>query len=355
MRSTTTTRAGFTLLELILSIGLMSVLVVALVGLLDTALDLWGRTEQRRDLVEMSTAVADMLERDLSTLDGGRRGDLLAEWVLLDGDGDGTSGALYPRLRLVRRVSPAELARIQAGAEQPVLGEGLVEVAWAVLPRSVKSPAATGDLMLWRGERVVGDESTVSVFDPRFFDDAGRPVPGALSQVTGGVLWLELAFATQTSILQAGWSFGDGLRDCARSWDAWKRARPDVQQHVWNQAGAGMPDASDTPLLPRRVRVELELERDADAVRRTHLVAAVDNQDTTIVVRDGNRVPETGTLIRVDEEWMLVQSKTGKRVTVRRGQRGTVPLGHAPGAKLHYGEPIVREIPIALHREDWNL
>jgi hypothetical protein len=35
--------------------------------------------------------------------------------------------------------------------------------------------------------------------------------------------------------------------------------------------------------------------------------------------------------------------------------RGTKAASHAPGALLQYGLRLVREIPVATYREDWNL
>ena len=45
----------------------------------------------------------------------------------------------------------------------------------------------------------------------------------------------------------------------------------------------------------------------------------------------------------------------GRNVAVDRGQRGTKTAMHATGTMVHYGQRIVREVPIATYREDWNL
>ena len=153
-----------------------------------------------------------------------------------------------------------------------------------------------------------------------------------------------------------GWDTGDGLEHAATSWDAWNRERPDATWHPWNVAGAGMPRVKDRPLLPRRVRLEYELERPQDRRRRTRLVGALDAKRTSIVVDDGKFLPSGEDVhIKIGAEWMRVISVSGSRAVVRRGQRGTPPVTHAKGDMVHWGWRGMREVSIALYREDWNL
>ena len=55
------------------------------------------------------------------------------------------------------------------------------------------------------------------------------------------------------------------------------------------------------------------------------------------------------------EEWMEVLSNDGSLVAVRRAQRGTRAAEHQAGALLHHGTTLVREVPIAVYRDEWNL
>jgi len=208
---------------------------------------------------------------------------------------------------------------------------------------------------LVRGERLVGDADSLSFFAEGFFGPTGKPVPGAVHEITGGVLWFQVWFATQTSILHEGWKLGDGLEDCSASWDAWNKARPSTEVSVLNLAPAGMPQAKDVPLLPRRVRIELELERPRDLRFRTRLAAAAAVEDGTLVVRDGRRVPENDAMIRVGDEWMRVLAVNGDRVTVERGRRATRPTAHPVEALVHHGWRVRRELTVDMTREDWDL
>lgn len=348
-------RRGFTLVELLLALSLLSVLVLALVRLLDTSLNIWNRTETGRDLMEMGAAVVGLLDEDLAALEPGPRGDFLVDWAACDADGDGVSGALYPRLRLVRQASAAELARLDPGTGRDPRALGLIEVCWALLPSGAEDADQRPMGVLWRGEREVGAPDTLSFLDPGFFGSTGKPVAGALQAVTGGVLWCDLWLATQTSLLGDGWELGERLEDCASSWDAWRRGRPDASVSPRNLPGTGMPAADDRPLLPRRVRVELELEREADLRMRTRLSSRMDPETRELHVENPRHLPEQGGLVLIDEEWMRVLSVTGSRVAVERAERGTQPASHDAGALLHHGWRVVREIPVALYREDWNL
>src|SRR5206468_3415700 len=115
------------------------------------------------------------------------------------------------------------------------------------------------------------------------------------------------------------------------------------------------PKAKNLPLLPRRVRIELEFERPQDRARRTTLVHAMDIGDTSVLVDDGDRIPrEEDAYVLVDAEWMRVNSVDGKSVAVQRGMRGTKAETHAIGAMVHYGMRLTREVSVALYREDWN-
>jgi hypothetical protein len=117
-----------------------------------------------------------------------------------------------------------------------------------------------------------------------------------------------------------------------------------------------MPAARGRALLPRRVRFEMELERPLDRLRRTRLAQPAELGETAILVDDSDRIPrEEGAHVLVGTEWMQVLSISGSSVAVKRGERGTKSVSHKAGAMVHYGLRLVREIPIATYREDWNL
>lgn len=368
-------RVGFTMLELVLATGLAALLAVAVFQLIDTSMTTLRRAEQRRGVLEISSGVLDLLASDLDQLAGGGRGDLLADWWTFDTDGDGARESAWPRLRLVRQASRAEVARLLAArAAEELAGEGrdaeardatlaaargrarpaLVETIWVALPAG-SDPDVRSTALLMRGDRLTSDP-TPSFFEEEFLQRSGRPPAGVLDEVVEGVLWMRPLFATQTTITAEGWTIGGDLEDAATSWDAWDLGRANDTVHPWNVPAAGMPATKDSALLPRRVRLELEIERPADRRLRTRLTAPVGAQDVTIEVDDPDRLPRRGERwIKIDGEWLRVRHTAGRRVTVERGGRGSEARAHEAGALVHHGTLLVREAAVPTYREDWNL
>jgi len=347
-------RRGMTMIELVLATALASILMVAVFQLIDTTLGVWNRGETRRNLVEQAAGVAGLLTPDLRAIHNGQQGDFLAEWEVFDTDGNELRDRPWPRMRLIRQGSAREIARLRSGTNEDLPDTGLIEVAWAVLP--VGKGAQTEGL-LWRGERLYTDsDDKESFFAPGFFNTSGKPTIGTMHEVTAGILWMGMEFATQTSVIHDGWNAGEELRDTARSWDAWNKRRPDPEFTYWNEPGAGMPEVRDQPLLPRRVRIELEFERAKDVKMRTTLSAAVDPTAGSLRVTDGGRMPRRkGLFILLGSEWMEVTAVNGDNVSVRRGARGTERQVHGSGDIVHHGQTVITEIPVDLYSDDWNL
>ncbi|MDG1499376.1 MAG: prepilin-type N-terminal cleavage/methylation domain-containing protein [Planctomycetota bacterium] len=391
-------KRGFTLIELILAMGLFSLLMIALLQLIDTSTTLWRNVDARREKTESSGGMGERLAKDLSTLEAGQEGDFLADWGLIEADGDKVPTLTAARMRFVRRASSAELSRLAESqeveftpeeiAELALLEEagileslkdwsrmnrGLVEVTWFLCADDV--PIVQGEIprfhgKLMRGMRTVDDGSSMSFFDERIFMTSGRPIfeaAGVIEEIATGVLWMNMEFASQATLTDSdfskdaaprAWKAGELVTDGSLSWDAWSQNRPNVEACDRNKPAAGLTpmDALDTnPQLPRRVRITFEMQPERDILRRTTLRAAIDHQVDQFIVADGMRLPEAGTHILVDEEWMLMTSKSGDRVNVKRAQRGTMAGAHRPGTMVQYGWSTTREIPIAMFREDWDL
>ena len=249
-------RRGFTLVELLLATGLLALLVMLVFQLFDRTLSLWRTGETRRSTMEQATVVADLLADDLRGLEPGSAGDLVVEWTRHDLDADGVLDAAWPRVRMVRVAGAAEVSRLrqqlalERAEEQPdattapVLesaGPELVEVQWAVVPASLVDRDARAEGRVLRGARLVSDATTKSFFAADFHGSSPRPPAGTAEEVCGGVLWLSIACAGQSSVVNDGWSVGAEAVDATASWDAWNRGRPDADVHPWNQAWPWMP------------------------------------------------------------------------------------------------------------------
>lgn len=361
-------RAGLTMIELLCALGILAMLMVLVFQLIDRTLSVWRRSETRNSVLGQAASVAGLFAQDLRSPENGAQGDLLLEWARFDTDGDGVAESKWPRLRLVRQASSAEVARLSdarlRASGKPVTGEteqrtlraspGLIEVVWLVAPASLVDPDARVEGVLWRGERLVDDASTQSFFAPDFLGSSGRPPAGATEELTGGILWMQVLCAAQTSVVNERWHIGHEPADAAAAWDAWGRERPDATQVPWNEKHPGCTPVRGRPALPRRVRLELEVERPIDRLRRTRLAQLADIADGRLVLDDGARMPEPGSFVLVDAEWMELGAVDGETAAVKRGARGTAPRSHAPGALVHWGSALTREVVVTTCREDWN-
>ena len=357
---------GLTLVELVLALGLLALLMVGLIQLLDRSLSLWRRGETQRSLTEQGAILADLMAEDLRGIEGGEPGDLLAEWVRFDTDGDGIAEAKWPRLRMVRALSAADTERVLARSSPPERGKfeksapsaALSEVIWLVAPASVRDREARAEGRLWRGERLTSDARTKSFFAPDFMGTSNQPPGGVTDEVSDGVLWLAWMFATPTSVVHDAWELGTDARDAATAWDAWSLGRPDREAHPYNAPRADEPAGgaqTERPRLPRRVRIEIELERASDRARRTFLSEAAEQGDAALVVDDASRLPRSEeAFVLVDAEWMRLGAIDGDRAAITRAERGTQRARHEKGAMVHYGFRHVRDVRLAAAREEWK-
>lgn len=358
-------RAGLTLVELILALGLFALLAVALVQLIDATLGLWQSAERERERMEIEVQVAEWLARDLDYVTGGDAGDFLFDWGQFDVDGDGVASRPLPRLRLVRRAAAEDLLRL--GLRTPLDESGevgarprgatpLVEVVWCAVPVDVPEGAPPdGALRLLRGERLVGDSDSLSFFAPEFFSANGYPRSEDLVPIAVGVLDWRILFAGQTTVLAGGWRVGEDLRDAVLAWDARNAGRPDLEQTPLNRTHPAMPIYAGDPLLPRRLRIEFEFERPDDARRRTRLTAPFAADADELVVGEPEDLPAPGHLVLIGEEWVEIRAVRGSTAVVGRGRRGTRATAHEVGEPVRHAETVARELLVPMHREDWSL
>ena len=112
---------------------------------------------------------------------------------------------------------------------------------------------------------------------------------GALELVTG-LLWLEPLLATRLTRIRAAeseedgrpWRVDVGRASAATSWDAWGRGRPDADLTALNEAAPGMATPGERPLLPRSVRLSIEVMRPGLLKRGPTTRLAVGPEETVL-------------------------------------------------------------------------
>ena len=403
MRRAHETRAGVTLAELIVATALAAIVMTSLVSVTSSALKMWTRGERTRDARELGSAALDVMDEDLSALHPTAEGDLVVDWEPFDLDRDGVPERTWPRMRFVRDASAAEIAAIErrqladsaraeiaearrkagleeieddltesdlleaagrtledaalgGGGARDIDGTALVEVLYAIVPDGREGDERFSGTLL-RQERVHTAGTVHVLTEDGALDSRGYPDLAEAREVVSGVLWLRPLLATQTTRTAAsGWRVHDGLGTAATSWDAWRRSRPDVEASAWNEPAPGMPISGSRPLLPRAIRLEIEVQRASDRARAPRLVEAVEETRNTFEVSNGALLERVvGRHVLIAGEWVELASVSGDLATVRRARRGTSARPLSSGASVLFGEPLVIEIAVPVHDDDWRL
>ncbi|HET6204334.1 MAG TPA: hypothetical protein VFI25_16195 [Planctomycetota bacterium] len=369
-------RRAFTLIELLLAMTLLVAFGALLLRFVSGSLEVWRRSEATRELGEKSTAIFELLSRDLRALHPLRvhesprpnRARFQAELAAVDRNGDRVPETVLRRLRFVRALEAAEEwrtleaivardpgrpgARAEALAELP--GDGLGEVAWASAPdRSSEDPAL---LSLYRGARPLFLDPAGSFFRDGFFA-APATLGGDLREVAAGVL----EFAFLFPVAGAGaWSQVDADRpppSASPCWDSTRGLALDLRVHAANRFALEKGEASAADpkddVFPSRALVTLVLERSGPG-RFPKLVQPVGPADRALEVDDPRGFPRvTPFLAKVEGEWVEVSGVSGKALALgRRGARETPPSAHLAGSLVHTGQTFRAEFPLEAGRED---
>jgi prepilin-type N-terminal cleavage/methylation domain-containing protein len=251
-------RRGFTLVELIIATALLSVITVIVFQFLRQFLRLWQKSEDRREVVEESSGLAELLADDFSALQNGARGRLLAEWcrsTRISTDCPILPAAHPPRASGESRRGAAPRSRRQDDTRARQ-GEALLEVCWALLaaraaarssPTCARRDCSTLGTLARRRDALALRSDVLR---------AGQQAARRAQRRQRRDPLLGMEFATQTTLLdgreRGRWRIGADLEDAATSWDAWSKGRPDAVRHFWNQATKGMPAPGKRAALPRR-------------------------------------------------------------------------------------------------------
>ena len=376
-------RRGMTLVEILLAALLASFVMVAVVRFVDVSLSLWSSSEDSRTRHGRAHVILERLAMDLETTHPGQLGDFLAEWVPYDLGGDSAAERVLPRLRWVRRPGALDWRRLTLealteeqrreylemgfGIGSPAAGEdasedqatgesgagdpappadwqhrpGLAEVFWILVPTDNRDSESAGSLFRMEQKLVTGPsrQGVIESDGPSGGASETEPREALLSD---GVLWLGLTLRGEDTV---SGTIGSGPGQSRAAWDALGRGRPDGETVEANRTAVQVPGLGDQPVLPRQIRLQLEIESAEERERRPRLLDALDREQTTFELTRGDDLPASEDLhLRVGAEWMRVVNRDGDNVTVERGQRGTLASLHAQDTRVHFGLPVVRTV-----------
>lgn len=370
-------QSGFTLLELLASIAVFSMLVAMLFQLVKGGLDVWTLGEQGKEATEKASLLLDQITTDLRMARAEAAPGMpeapvrmLADHHALDFDLDQVDESTVQVMRFVRSlpeerfdprvresgdvpigVIPGEEATVES-ARQPAAG-GMAEILYttAKLPIKGADPAA---LVLVRGMRfpVVGAGSLCALDlpdDDKKFFRMGSPL-------AEGVLYLGFEFWGRDTT-----SFDIAHPNEGAAFTTWDSTRALLlEKESLNTFPLALSKSSlndaDDDVFPRRVRVTLVLERDADDALDIQLLEDL-SPSTTSLRMQPMRLLDRGSnfkYLKIGGEWIEWTEIRGDEVTIIRGVRNTEPTAHRLGTKIHIGTTYQRTIDIPVYRENWN-
>lgn len=390
-------RRGFTLLELLVAMGIFVMLGTSLMVILRGGLATWRRSEARQESYAAAQSVLSQLAEDLRSmvpphdtpLDG--MGQVEARLLC---DLDEATGR--QRLFLVRTLKAESehpitgLAGTTIGADRVVdyrddLEEarqarlratgGAMEVAWVlgpgdVLYRGIKAPPGPPGSLF-------ADQDPFELAPPTVADPGAAPappsparaddvdLPALLRPFATNVLHLELRFWTQYTDtwdeqhlprrrLQADEKSGpllywDSTRAVLAAQDESDRRRFDTFR-----ARGSLTDPRDD-IFPAKVRVELTLREHPAAGSSTFLTRPAGPDDLELYVQEPGRLPPSGHLL-LDQEWVKYDEVVKDRVVVARGgrgARGTTAVAHDL-VEVVSGRTFLLIVDVPAWREDWS-
>lgn len=288
-------RRGFTLVELILALGLFALLALFITGILRSVVGLWqtGERRGRGDLV--FAGVAERLQADLRALHTGPSGwFVLDDWEAVPATSERPAWRL-PRLRFLARGSV--LGR-------PGAARTGAEVAWLLVPEDAGHSRLTRLLRL-----------------------AVPVVPGAASIRDEAALRALLPQAVV--VLDGVAGLGVEILDSDGSW-----------------RGGEVRIPPDEPLdFPSRLRLRLE-HVDGEQRRRPAVLDADLGPAAARMLLRGPPPLQPAPEVLVGREWIGVAGDWPRFRVTGRGLRGTVGTAHPRGTPVLV--PVVRELTLRL-------
>ena len=391
---------GFTLLELLVSMGLLSMFFVFLIQILSNGLRIWQTGEGRVALEARAQAALDLISKDfrrIAPLDDqvydvsrvSRFRRLTAGKVALGGrfraefQPFGPGGKLakgdavlefpgrydwYPRLRFVSILRPAEADRL---LRESLLEEGSFQDQEAPefqTQLSAKRGLKRGELLLVfepegagspylrlrRGVRLLDSKVRARWVDAPVLGD----IPGGKILLTK-ILYAEFLFRSQFTESFDRRLGADGAPETC--WDS-ARAGAFPQEHRVLRFSMDLDSASKSdPLddvLPQGMQLRVTVDLGPGMADQAILAKDLERDSDEIRIDYPERIPYPGVKggwIKIETEWIHFKSiRGGDLIGVRRGGRNTVPRAHSAGSKVHAGRETVIALPIAVGREYWN-
>ena len=394
------TGGGFTLLELVVVMGILAGFLVMLVQLVDIGLRLFRDGEVSQALADRTSRAERLIRDELRALRGGTTGRdrttfddrLVVQSLPIGLPARPERGA--SRVQVLRgavRLSPdRELALIESNLAAQVLRENgelpPAEVELRVAAKLQTEPLrGIGNLLLlpWRQE---GEDDAllelrvawllpgqlVPLGPDRWIDPFTVWVPGSpdlpavlveriTTPILDDLLHVEFAFWSQRTL---GWNQNrtatGGGTGPEQLWDSvrggWLVDEATGGEWAFDRGPDSLRDPTDD-IHPHAIRVVCVVAQPRDLAPEGLLANGMGQDDLSLTLLDGERFPGPidGGWVKVRGEWMHYAERVGDRLSgLRRGQRSTKVIEHPPGVRVHVGRTVEFVIPVAHAKDDWN-
>lgn len=382
--------AGFTLIELVLVMGILSGFLLLLTRLLGAGVDVFEEGEQGQALADRAQAAANAVETELRALQGPRPAiepgtldaRLLVQWLphaLVDRPPPTLSWNQV--LRADAALTPDQerdllQASLRSRAEQEVGEQGEAAVQ-ARLQELLAATARQGRCGFWLLPWPTGDQDgaylelrtarflpgqLVEVGQDQFVDPMLVPLPGSAELPSAVVdrftrvllpdlLHFELRFWSQQT---AAWSGAEVVWDSARG--GWLQ---DPQQGPVFGLDLGpwsLGDATDD-VYPHAVQCVLVVAQDPGLPAEGLLAADLEAGDQSLRLLAPDRFPgdPDGGYVKIGPEWLRYGALRGSELQgLQRGLRGSKPRAHPSGSRLRLGRTVSFTLPLPFAKDDWN-
>jgi len=401
--------SGFTLIELVVVMGLLAFFLLFLLTILRNSLRLWHTGEERLELEDRGALAVELATDDLTRMRGlftktystGRKsraqalrgsrigpsqaGRLRVDWVAFDKTKpapveaalhDAERFEWYQRLRFVADLDPIESDRLlradlrkriaeERGVQDPGELDTLVskemnnlpvrppgEIALRVIPSTLGDGAY---LELHRSVHLLGEN-----VQQRWVDDGELPALG--EPLLSNLLYVQFLFRSQFTrslTVRSSMSTTHAPEWC---WDS-ARAGTFPEKHPVLRFTLDLDQHSEfDPLddvMPTAVRLLVVVDASADRAYTAQLADDLNERGKDIRVEFPDRLvlPEEGQpgYVKIGTEWIEFASLSGDKLTgVKRGVRFTRPRKHTRGARVHSGRTMIKRLELATSREYWN-
>jgi len=306
---------GFTLVEIIIAMSIFVFLAVMLVGFLQRGLDLWKTGESRGDIYERGQIVMEQMKKDLANVfnEPDNRTVIINNFnsrLYVDAQ-DYIEPSFYygvdrngnPWLYLIRLNNDEFYTLVSTTpAVSPTYKVNKERIAYW-LDTSTSKP------QLIRG---VITETVAAGFWQQGDEQQGEiPAPESW-QAFDDILYLGGAFS-----------------GTATTWDS--RITP-----------PSLPPAGTYLVMPQNLPATVKITLDIKSMPlNTPKITLTDSLVVdTATINLSRTLLSAGSFIKVDNEWLLVQSKSYYKLNVLRAQRNNISAPHSNGAEVQYGETI---------------